>query len=209
MSKRDIENPFREKGGDPQMGKKRERIFTDEEVLLLNEMVGIGVRILRNKGIGIENPEFQERKKEVINIIFGKMEILSKEDQDRMWPSLASRIEDTIAVPPEEYFRKKRAKELKDSFGEPENEKTREQLDKARSIILGKRGKGRKKAKVDAAMVRDAVYSALKDYRFSGTKMREASANVLKYYLCVEYVIPTNDPNLRSISDPSRQKDLF
>jgi len=209
MSKRDIENPFRVKGGEPKMAKKTERIFTDEEILLLNEMVGMGVRILRNKKVGVEHPEFQERKKEAINMVFGLTNIFSKEDQDRMWPSLARRIEDTLAVPPEEYFRRKRAKELKDSFGQPENKKTQEQLNKARVIILEKRGKGRKKAKVDATMIRDVVYLALKDYRYSGTKMREAAANVLKYYLCAEYMIPTNDPNLRSMSDPTRQRDLF
>lgn len=209
MSKGDIENPFRVKGGEPKMGKDLERVFTNEEVLLLNEMVGMGVRILRNKNMSVEHPEFQERKKEVINMLFGQMQIFSKEDQDRMWPSLARRIEDTIAVPPEEYFRRKWARKLKDSFGKPENEKTQEQLDKARGIILDKRGKGRKKVKVDAAMVRDAVYAALKDYKYSGTKMREAAANVLKYYLCAEYMIPTNDPNLRNLSDPSRQRDLF
>lgn len=191
------------------MGKKPERFFTDEEVLLLNEMVGIAVRILRNKEISVEYPEFQERKKEAINIVFGLMEIFSKQDQERMWPSLARRIERTMEVPPEEHFRRKRAKELKDSFGKPENEKTRKQLDKAKNIILDKRGRGRKKAKVDAAMIRDAAYSALKDYKFSGTKMREAAANVLKYYLCTEYIIPTSNPDLKRLSDPSRQRDLF
>lgn len=208
MNKRGIENSFATKG-EPQMAKKPERVFTDEEIMLLNELVGMGVRILRNKGIGVEHPEFQERKKEAINIVFGLTDILSREDQDRMWPSLARRIENTIAVPPEEYFGRKRAKELNDSFDQPENKKTREQLEKARDVILAKRGKGRKKVKVDAAMIRDAVYFALKDYKFSGTKMKEAAANVLKYYLCVENKIPTNHPDLKKLSDPIRQRDLF
>ncbi|HBB36401.1 MAG: hypothetical protein UX02_C0004G0028 [Candidatus Moranbacteria bacterium GW2011_GWC1_45_18] len=209
MSQGDIENPFRKKGGDPQMGKKKDRIFTDEDVSLLNEMVKIAVRILRNKGVSVEHPEFQERKKEVIGIVFGITEISSKEEQDRFWGSLARRIENTISISPEEHFRRKRARELKDSFDQPENERTREQLDKARSIVLEKRGKGRKKAKVDAAMIRDAVHLALKDYKFSGAKMREAAANVLKYYLCADYMIQTDDPNLKRLSDPSRQRDLF
>lgn len=209
MSKGDIENPFRKRETEPKMGKKKERVFTNEEVSLLNDMVEIGVRILRNKEVSVEHPEFQERKKEVINIVFGITGITSKEDQERMWGSLARRIEETIRIPPEEHFRRKRAKELIDSFGKPENEKTREQLDKATGIILNKRGKGKKRAKVDAAMIRDAVYSTLKNYKFSGTKMREAAANVLKYYLCVKHAIPTNDPNLRNLSDPARQRDLF
>lgn len=187
------------------MASKQERVFTDEEVLLLNEMVGIAVRILRNKEVSVEQPEFQERKKEAINIVFGLMEIFSKQDQERMWPSLARRIERTMEIPPEEHFRRKRTRELKASIGEPDDEKTRELLDKVSGTIstMVKRGK------VSAAIIRDAVYQTLRGHKYSSKKIKEAKAGALKYYLCAKYGISTSDPDLKSISSPSRQKDLF
>jgi len=205
MSKRDIENPFREKEGEKQMGRKKERTFTDEEVIQLNEMVAAAVRILRNKEISVEYPEFQDRKKETINILFGVRGITSKKDQEKMWPSLARRIELTMSVPPEEHFQKKRLNEIRASFGKPEDERTHELL----NIAMEKISAAVKKRKVTATIIRDAVYQAISQIRYPSAKSKEAEAKVLKYYLCVEYKVSTSDPDLKSISDPSRQKDLF
>src|SRR4030065_192778 len=111
MNNGSIENPFREKEA-PKMGKK-ERVFTDEEVKLLNNMVGAAGRILRNKGIETNHPEFQDYKKEVIAIVYGLWDVLSPRDQEKFWRPMAARTESLMRISPQEHFSKKRAKELK------------------------------------------------------------------------------------------------
>jgi hypothetical protein len=203
MSQGDIENPFREKKTEKK--KRKERQFTDEEIERHNKMVGAGLRILRNKGVSVDHPEFQTYKKEAINILFGIWKITSPEEQSRIWGILAARLEDGMQETPEEYFQKKRAKELKRSFEEPVKEEIREQLGKAREelrLLIG-----RKKATAEA--IRDAVYKVITKQMFPNWKTREAKAKVLKYYLCAENGIPTSDPALKNLADPERQKDLF
>jgi hypothetical protein len=204
MTTKKIENLPNKKENKPQT-REKERKFTDEEISQLNEMVAAAVRILRSKEISINHPEFQEYKKEAINIVFGERNIISRQDQNRMWPSLARRIELTMAIPPEEHFHKKRLKELKTSLGEPKDERTRELV----NIVIENISTATKGRKVTAKIIRDSVYKTLSQIRYPNSRSKEAEAKVLKYYLCVRYGISTSDPDLRSVSDPSRQKDLF
>jgi len=206
MNNGSIENPFREREEKPKMGKKKyERKLTDEEVVLLNNLVDAGSRILRNKEIGIHHPEFQDYKKDAIKEVFLANNIQSQEKKDRLWPSLATRIELMIAIPPEEHFQKKRLKEIKNSLGQPDDERIRELVNMARERISSPS----KKRKADAATIRNAVYQTIALIRYPSAKSKEAEAKVLKYYLAVENGILPSDPALRSVSDPDRQKNIF
>lgn len=205
MNNGGIENPFREKEVNPKMGSKRERILKDEEVVLLRRLVAASVRILRNKEISVQHPEFQEKKREAIKEVFGANDVVFKEDQDKLWPSLALRIELTMKIPPEQHFEKKRLKEIKATLGQPGDDRTQELLNMARENIH----LSPKKRKIDAATIRDAVYQAISLIRYPSAKIKEAEAKVLKYYLAIENGFLPSDPDLKSVSDPDRQKNLF
>ena len=187
------------------MGKNRERTFTDEEVALLNNMVGAAVRILRNKEINVDHPEFQQHKRDVVNIVFGLWDVTSPREQEKLWAAMAARTESAMRIPPEEHFRRKRAKEIYKTLGNPEDEQMRELLDEAKKEISATA----KRKKANALLIRDAVYKTIAKQKYASKKIKEATANELKYYLCIENGIPTSDPDLKSVSDPSRQKNFF
>lgn len=205
MTKRGIENLSIGKREESQMARKKERILSDEEVALLNQLVSAGVRILRNKDISTQHPDFQEEKRLAIGEVFKANGIISKNQQDRLWPSIAARLQITMSIPPEEHFQKKRLKEIKATLGQPGDGRLQELLNMAReNISLLPR-----KRRADAATIRDAVYQAISLIKYPSAKSKEAEAKVLKYYLAVENGLSPSDPDLRGVSDPSRQKTLF
>ncbi len=208
MRKIETGSPTQEQGGTRKMGRKKERMLSDEEVFLLNNLVGAGVHILRNKNLSVDHPEFQEEKKAAIRVVLSENGITSNEQEKRLWPSLASRIELAMKIPPEEHFQKKRMKKLQESMHKPDDPRTKGLLEIARELISISRKKGRTR-KATADMVRDAVYQTIRHIKYKTKQHKEAEAKLLKYYLCGEYQIPTNDPGLKSLSDPDRQKELF